>query len=194
MIFSENDKEYFLKVEPLISPEELGGGLWLVMAGVDTIPPHIALISDGLYYSVSAKKVDTGTPLQNFLKAISRKTIPTLFVAIKSPAPALPMREGEVKVGKSLLMGGLKGDFESYPTLGNGDHSCLWPVRDFFAKSYSEKYGKGEFVFELLKMAQEDNLIVECRSLFTSSSRSTLPKYSHLEIREKINSILKVDE
>ncbi|HXB11821.1 MAG TPA: hypothetical protein VNZ45_07540 [Bacteroidia bacterium] len=184
MTFSENDNSYSLKVSPIISPEELTSGLWLVMAGVDDIPPHIALLNDGSYYSISAKKVDIGTPLGNFLKAISRRSVPALFIKILESSPQPTLRSP------------LPLFFEKYPTLGNGDHSCLWPIRDFFAKTFSEKYSKASLVFELLAMAEKDNSITECKSLFVESAVKgivTLPKYTHEQIREKINSILKVN-
>lgn len=183
MIFTENDKEYFLEATQLISPEEIQQGLFLVMAGIDDIPPHIALINDGLYYSVSAKKVEAGVPVANFLKAISRKNVPTLFVAIKSPL------QGRYR--------GAADFFESYPTLGNGEHSCLWPVRDFFAEAFSAKYKTATLVFELLAMAQQDNILVGCKSVFVEPSRLGRvggAKYTHKQIREKINSITKVNQ
>lgn len=191
MTFTENDKEYFLEAMQLLSPEEIQHGLFLVMAGIDTIPPHIALINDGLYYSVSAKKVEVGVPVANFLKAISRKNVPTLFVSIESPL------QGRYR-GATL-----EGIFENYPTLGNGEHSCLWPVRDFFAESFSNKYKKASLVFELLAMAQQDNMLLGCKALFAPSlpylsmgghSGLVLPKYSHEQIREKINSLMNTDK
>jgi len=179
-MFTENNKEYSLEVTPLLSPEEVQTGLWLAMAGVDDIPPHIALINEGLYYSVSAKKVETGVPLTSFFKAISRRSVPTLLIKFRN----------------STLRSPLSFFFEKYPLLGSGNHSCLWPVRDVFAELFSEKYSKATLVFELLAMAQADNLIVECKALFLEQGqgRISLPKYTHTQIREKINSILKVNE
>jgi hypothetical protein len=178
MMFSENKKEYYLEVSQLLSPEEIQTGLWLVMAGVDDIPPHIALINEGLYYSVSAKKVEVGVPIANFLKAISRKSVPTVFVKIKAP-----------------LSPPIRRIFERYPTLGNGEHSCLWPVRDVFVEMFSQKYSNATLVFELLAMAEQDGVIEECKSLFVEKGGTViLPKYTREQIREKINSILKVNE
>jgi len=190
MIFTENDKEYFLETSRLVSPEELQQGLFTVIAGVDKIPPHIALINEGMYYSVSAKKVEAGVPVVNFFKAISRKTIPALFIEIKR-------HTGLVSEGGA----GITVIFNSYPVLGNGPHSCLWPVRDFFAETFSKKYSKASFVFELLAIAEKDGLIAGCKSVFMDTpslgspqvgnhSRVVLSKYTQRQIREKINSLL----
>jgi hypothetical protein len=175
--FFENKESYSLKISDT-STEELNSGLWLVLAGVNDIPPHIALINEGSYYSVSAKKVEVGVNASTFLKAISRRSLPTLFVGIRS-----------------LHLEGLREAFEKYPTLGNGSHSCLWPVRDFFEEAFSPDYKKVNLVFELLALAQKQQIIKECKSMFVEEKGIiTLPKYTGEQIREKINSLLKVNE
>ncbi|HXP51903.1 MAG TPA: hypothetical protein VN922_18245 [Bacteroidia bacterium] len=180
MIFTEEDNKYSLKVNPLSSPEELNKGLWLVIAGANDIPPHIALIADGEYYSVSARNVKVAEPIEKFLKAISRRSLPTLFVGIK------PMH-----------FVGLKEAFRKYPTLGNGEHTCHWPLRDFFSNVYSPEFADVHLVFELLAVAQKQDLLIECRSLFVDLKNDktiTLPKYTKEHIKERINSILKINE
>ena len=167
-------------VEKLQSPDLLNTGLWMVLAGINEIPPHIALISEGKYYSISARKVEIGEPIEKFLKAISRRTLPTVFVQLRSP---LQGRFSGVE---------LRDAFSHYPTLGNGEHSCLWPVRDFFVKAFSPEYANCSLVFELLAIAQQQGLLMDCKALFVEGSiqQLALPKYSVAQIREKINSIL----
>jgi hypothetical protein len=179
MIFTEDYNNYSLKVNPLQSPEELNKGLWLVIAGVNDIPPHIALIADGKYYSVTARKVKVGEPIDKFLKAISPRSLPTLFVSIKSSNTDR-----------------LKEIFDSYPPLGNGEHTCHWPIRDFFVRAFSLAFTDATLVFELLSVAQKQGLLLACKSLFVNlnSEAIVLPKYTSKQIREKINSILKINE
>jgi hypothetical protein len=186
MTFSESNNSYSLKVNPIISPEELNSGLWIVLAGIDDIPPHIALILAGKYLSVSAKKTDLATPIESLLKALSHRSVPTLFIKLSE---SFIQNEELGWAGFGLKTIPI---FAEYRTLGNGEHSCLWPIRDFFAKTFSEKYLKASLVFELLAMAEKDGLIIECKSLFLESAVKgtvTLPKYTHEQIREKINSL-----
>ena len=178
-IFSEDKETYSLKISD-VSSEDLNTGLWLVLAGVNDIPPHIALISEGKYFSVSARKVEVGVELSTFLKAIGRRSIPTLFVGIK--------------IHPSGGIRGALNAFERYPTLGSGPHSCLWPVRDFFTKAFSSEYAKANLVFELLALAQKQQILMECRSMFVDGETITLLKYTSEQIRERINSLLKVNE
>jgi hypothetical protein len=183
VIFFDDRKSYSLAVKAPISANDLNIGLWLVLAGVSEIPPHIALIENGKYYSVSARKVKAGEPVDKFLRAISRNSLPTLFISIVPP-----------QTGGSR---GAEFCFNSYPVLGNGDHSCLSPISDFFAKNYSNEFANTSLVFELLALAQEQELLLECKGIYLpqleeerNTMRLTLPKYTHGQIREKINSII----
>ncbi|MGP8217313.1 MAG: hypothetical protein ACLQQ4_17225 [Bacteroidia bacterium] len=184
MIFSEDNNNYSLKSSLLQSPDELNKGLWLVITGVNDIPPHIAIIDHGKYFSLTVRRKKIGESIDIFLKAISRRTTPTLFVPIKSEHTGI-FRGSE-----------LRKAFEPYPTLGNGDHTCQWPIRDFFTQTYSAEFSNSTLVFELLAVAQAKGLLAECKSLFAEipeDSIITLPKHTTEQIRERINSLLKVN-
>ncbi len=182
MIFTETENNYILQLKHG-SVEELHRGLWLAIIGADEIPPHIALLCEGLYYSVSVKKTDTGTPLETLLKAVGRHSKPCIFIRITLP-------EGFA----AEAFGGL---FEKYGPLhsdagstGRSPVTCLNPIRDFFTRAYSEKYNRASFVFELLALAQEDGIIERCAGIYIEQEKEIiLQKYTHREIREKINSL-----
>lgn len=183
-IYSQTKDSYLLKNVSAIETKELKNDLWLVLTGIDNIPPHIALINSGKYYSVTARKVKVGEPIENFLKAISRNTLPTIFVKINMSQPSKALWET------------LNDIFSKYPTLGNGEHTCHWPIRDFFSLVSSADFKKANLVFDLLEELQAKNMLLECRSIYIDGGRQEieLPKYTLGHIREKINSILKVNE
>ena len=182
MLFQEEINEYSLKVLPLHSVSELNKGLWLCLIGTHEIPPHIALINEAKYYSITTNRIKAGEPIEKILKAIGRKALPTVFVSMK-----------QVK----NIDGILEESFTNYPTLGNGEHSCLSPISDVLAKVYSPEFGSQHLVFDVLSLAEKNEMLVECRSLFIDKLDNGvlhLPKYTHAQIRHKINSILKVNE
>lgn len=183
-MFKQTPNTYSLQIDFAINTEELKNDLWLVLAGIDNIPPHIALINSGKYYSVTARKVKVGEPIENFLKAISRNTLPTIFFKIN-------MRQPSDALGETL-----NDIFSKYPTLGSGEHTCHWPIRDFFSLAASVDFKKVNLVFELLEELQTKDMLAECRSIHIDGGRQEieLPKYALGHIREKINSILKVNE
>src|SRR5579862_8414144 len=123
MSFSENDTGFSLSAAPLKSIQELNTGLWLVLVGVDETPPHIALISGGKYYSLSARKVDCGSSLERFAGILERKHVPTLFIGIKANGNAI-----------SAILEDIYKDLRPLEKTGN---TCLMPIRIFFGANYS---------------------------------------------------------
>ncbi|HTA27266.1 MAG TPA: hypothetical protein VK809_05730 [Bacteroidia bacterium] len=180
MIFSENTGSYSLNTTPLKSMTEFNSGLWLVLIGVNEIPPHIALISDGKYYSQSVRKVDCATLLERFLGAIERKQIPTLLVQFGSAAVGVQNIEPLQKI------------FRNLNPLNTSQETCLSPIKKFFTEQVCDEFGNINYVFELLATAESKGLITECVSLYcetTNSKSITLPKYTMAQIKNRINEL-----
>ncbi len=179
MIFSENTGSYSLHTAPLKSIADFNRGLWLVLIGVNEIPPHIALISHGRYYSQSARKVDCGTSLERFSSVIERKQIPTLFVQFRS---AIGVQNSEP----------LENIFRNLNPLNNIQETCLSPIKKFFTEQICDEFANINYVFELLVLADKKELLKECVSLYcetTNSKSITLPKYTMAQIKNRINEL-----
>jgi len=175
MSFSEDAKSFSLEINPLKSEEQLSSGLWLVLAGINETPPHIAIVNEGKYYSLSTRKIDNGSPLERFMNTINRKSIPTVFVHIESTSNYEPL---------------LQSIYTDIQLLGNNEDTCLSPIKDFFTIYFSPEFSKVNYIFELLALAERKSLIKECITLFpenTSSNNITLPKYTMAQIRNRIN-------
>lgn len=180
MIFFEDDKSFSLEVIPLKTEDTLTCSFWIVLAGINETPPHIALIANGKYYSLSTRKVDCGSPLEKLMNAIRRKQIPTLFFQFRTLDAADKNFELLQNIYKDLL------------PLGNDENTCLSPIKDFFAGYYSDEFKHVNYVFELLALAENKGLLKECVSLFyenTNSNIITLPKYSMTQIKNRIKSL-----
>lgn len=171
MIFRQDRNSFSLSVTHPAA--DYFSGTWLILAGIDSTPPHIAIAAGGKYYSLSLKRVDTGIPLQTFMKSMERKNTPVVFVKIENNAST------------DLLY----PCFEKYPALGKGKHTCLSPIRDYFSKVYSGTFMQSDLVFELLAEADKMNLLSDSHLLgFNSSSEVTIPKYTVNEVMEWISS------
>lgn len=183
MIFSEDTNSFYLHAAPAKSFEQLTNGLWLALIGVNEIPPHIALVSDGKYYSLSAHKVDCGTPLERFTNTIGRKHIPTLFIKLTN----IIARNEAISVNLSL-----NTIYRNLKPLSNTENTCLSPIKAFFTEYYSAEFANANYVFELLALAERKGILKEPVSLFykdTHSNIVTLPKYTMAEIKNKIRSL-----
>ena len=185
MIFSEDATGFSLDATPLKSEEQLKNGLWLTLVGINETPPHIAFISNGSYYSLSARKVDCGSSLSRFLNVLERRYIPILFVHILTDK----VIAGNEAISVNLLVEKIYKDL--YP-LENTENTCLSPIKALFSEYYSDEFSNVNYVFELLALAEKKGLIKECASLFCGDANSnivTLPKYTMAQIKNKIQEI-----
>jgi hypothetical protein len=187
MIFREDKSSFSLAAIPLESFQELYEGVWLILIGINEIPPHIGLLSEGKYYSLSTRKVDCGSSLERFLDVLSRKNIPTLFIHL----------DEKNKAGNNIIAGNkansvnlvLENIYTDLQPLYNTENTCLSPIKEFFAKYYSSEFAGVTYVFELLGVADKKGLIKECLSFNTTMTVSnliTLAKYTMAQIRCKI--------
>ena len=176
MIFSRDDKSFSFQTSQLESEQDLADRLWLTLIGINEIPPHIALISEGKYYSVSAKKVDLGSSLEALLNTLKRKKIPALFVRINS--------EPLVREVQSI--------YSQNEPLGNTNETCLSPIKTVFLSCFSPDFSNVNYVFELLALAEDKGLLKTCCVLNYESRNSnivTLPTYTKDQIRKRITDL-----
>jgi hypothetical protein len=190
MIFSEDDNSYTLAINPLNSLEQINSGLWLVLVGVNEIPPHIALISEGKYYSLSTHKVDCGTLFERFLGIIERKQMPALFIRIMPPiswSNNVIARNEAISSNASLNL-----IYQNLQPLSNNQLTCFSPIKRFFTETFSHDFADVNYAFELLSLAEKKGMLKECVSLFckeTNSKSITLPKYTSTQIRNRIEEL-----
>src|SRR5579863_3687008 len=182
MIFSDDLTSFSFIATPLKSDRDLYSGLWLLLVGINNTPPHIALIYNGKYYSVSARNIDCGTPAKKFLNIIHRKNISTLCVGIQVPE----------KDFETLL----NNLYTNYKPLSDSNNSCLSPIKEFFAGNISPEFASVNYVFELVALVETKGLVKECHSLFckfTISNVVTLPKYTMVQIKNRIKELSSPD-
>lgn len=143
---------------------------YLVLFGVNNIPPHIGFVSKGKYYSDNSSGGKRGYDFSNILKSVDRKKIPTLLISIEMK---------EVDPEKY---------FRSVPL--NPGESCLTPIKNMMIEA-DIPIGKASFVFDLLNDLLENDLINKVEHLHCSNLISdniiTLEKYSQEEIDQAIN-------
>lgn len=128
--------------------ENLEFGFFLCLIATDKIPPHIAIIADGKYYSASVRGVKIAVDYRNLLKIIDHKKTATLFV--------------KLAVGPNFEV--LEKAYAKYPKLTENE-SCLFPIRDYFQKEQltTENW---EFVFNALDDLLFKNMVIQSYHLY----------------------------
>lgn len=116
---------------------------FILIQNTDQIPPHISLVVDGNYFSVSVSGVKAGVDFQSVLKNIQVKNIPCLILEIS-----------EIKFSSEAIA----EIFNHYGRLDKPEKSCLFPIIDLLNRAYGLIH-ESEFVFELIReLEKNENL------------------------------------
>ena len=116
-------------ITPLNQVSILEKGFYLCLIATDKMPPHIALIASGKYYSTSVRGVKLGVDYKTLIKIIEQKQTPTLFI--------------QLDVEPNFIS--LNNAYAKYPKLSENE-SCLFPIRDYF-RNEGETNEYWNFVF-----------------------------------------------
>ncbi len=106
----------FSSLHELDQNEALAHGFYLCVLHADKIPPHIGCLIDGLFYSLKVNGKDEQLPVNQLLKAILRKKVPTVFVQVDTPESTRQVAE----------------IYERYQKIEVGESTCLSPLVQLF--------------------------------------------------------------
>ncbi len=107
---------------------------FILIQNTDQIPPHISLVVDGNYFSVSVAGVKTAVDFQSVLKNSQVKKIPCLILEIS-----------KIKFSSEAIA----DIFNHYGRLDKPEKSCLFPIIDLLNRAYGLIH-ESEFVYELI--------------------------------------------
>lgn len=164
----------FEHLQPL--PEQLPEGLYLALLKTDKTPPHLGLISGNNWYTLDVKGPTTGADAARLLQSLRRKNIPSVFVQLAWP------RGLQQEQMQQLL----HEKFSAYPALGDNEHTCVSPIRDVLAHIYDPQLINCDFVFDLLRILAEKNLLLHTYQLAHTAARWEMPGYGMADVRKGI--------
>jgi hypothetical protein len=166
-----------------LDTEELNSGVFLCIARAGTVPPHILIFVDGTCFELSFDGPNSWYNL-TLIRSFYEKKPPCLFFALKYP---------QVQVGQELVM--LADEmFRKYKAIGEkGCSSCLQPIRDFLSASYALDFSATQFVFELLPLLSDRNLILYNAHMNMENQLQdgtyTLPEYDMSAITNRLHEL-----
>jgi hypothetical protein len=166
-----------------LTDSTLTKGLFICLLHVKRVPPHIGVIIDGKYHSLTIKGIEPNVSISALLRTIQQQKIESAFLKI-SPHPVFSNDHMN-----SMFLETLK----KYPQIRSNEATCLSPLKDFFNEFYAINTSKNDMIFDLLKRMVANNFILQAYSLNLSLENNTLgiPVYSQEELNEKINAIRK---
>ena len=89
---------------------------YLVLFNVDKIPPHLGIIKNKKYYSITIKETEIGLNEKAIINLIARKKIPTIIIAIND------------------RLNNIEAYYSKYSNRVKESISCLKPIKEYFAE------------------------------------------------------------
>lgn len=159
----------------------LSKGIFICILHTKRIPPHIGLIINGYYHSLTIKGIEPNVSLKALIKTIQQKKIETYFLKI-TPHPVYSI-EHLNDVFIEIL--------KTHPNITGNEATCLSPLKTFFNEYYALNSKPSDIIYSFLNRLNNNNFILEAYSLNLTSEKNTveIPVYSQEELDSKIKDI-----
>ena len=128
---------------------EIKKGIFLILLHANRVPPHIGMMMDNVYHSLSIKGQEVNVSGEALMKNISVRKIPSVFIEIKKH-PVFSNSHLSESFAEQVKM------FDKVNATGN---TCLSPVKLFFDEYYALEKDKINLVFDLLAGLNGNNFI-----------------------------------
>jgi hypothetical protein len=174
----ETVTSYSVSIQEPFNEKELMKGVYITVIHATRIPPHIGLIVDGKYHSLSIKGQDINTSVNVLVKNSSIRKIPSLFIKVKP----------HNTYSESYLSEHFITNVQQFPRVDVGVATCLSPLKLFFEEVYDIPMQQVNYLYELLPLLQSAELLEHSIGLFIDPTYQ-LPVYTEKEIHAGIKQV-----
>ncbi|HET8962749.1 MAG TPA: hypothetical protein VFM99_02545 [Chitinophagales bacterium] len=155
---------------------ELFNGVYIVVLHACRIPPHVGIIADKHYHSLTIKGQDYNVPIQALIRNIDQRKISSLFIKIKP----------HTTFSYSYLREHFILNVQQFPRVDRNTATCLSPIKLFFEEIYDVSMKDVHFLFELLPRLEAEKLIEHYSALFVDEQAYQLPVYTQDQLDDEI--------
>lgn len=159
---------------------QLDKDTWLVILHASRIPPHIGILINGKYHSLTIKGHELNIDIKALEKTISIKHIESLFLKLK-PHPVFSLNyQTDVMIHF----------IQQFEKVNSQQSTCLTPIKFFLHEFYALQYQENELLFEMVERLKSNDFIVDVLSEninLNTEDIFKLPRYSTQELQEKIS-------
>jgi len=165
-----------LSINKKFNEDDLLKGLYIAVIHATRIPPHIGLITDGKYHSLTIKGQTLDTSVSALIKNTSQRRIPSLFIKIKphNTFSTIYLKEHFIT------------NIQQFQRVDIGVATCLSPIKLFFDEVYNIPMDDINYLFELVPKLYSEELIENSSALFVDEKKYQLPVYTLSEINAGI--------
>lgn len=149
-------------IKPFVSLEP--NKSYLSLIAINKVPPHLAIVTDLKYFSLSSAGVKNGMDANVILNSLNRKSIPSLFLQLSQ----------KLDVNHSIA------EYSKFEQLDKGQ-SCLNPIKNLLT-SIDDSLIKCHFAYDLIAEMYNRKLIANAFSINYNPSSLELISYGQEEI------------
>jgi hypothetical protein len=171
---------YILTIADLLNQDLLLKNTWLVILHASRTPPHIGILIDGNYNSLTIKGHELNINSNVLLKTIHQKKIETLFIQLKKHPVFSSDYQKEI----------CQFYIQQFKKVKVNEASCLSPIKLFLQEFYAISENKNELLFELVERLKQNNYITLTLGIGIQNKIKgtifSLPIYSNEQLQEII--------
>ncbi len=142
------ESPYKIKVSEQLNLQELSKHTWIVILHASRIPPHVGILIDGNYNSLTIKGRELNVRLEVLLKTIQQKKIEALFIQLEKHPVFSTHYQLEV----------FQHHLQQF-TQVNYEATCLSPVKLYLQEFYVIPLQESELLFELVERLKQNQYI-----------------------------------
>jgi len=154
---------------------------WIVILHASRTPPHVGILIDGNYSSLTIKGHELDINSTVLLKTIQQKKIETLFVQLVKHPVFSTDYQNEI----------YQYYIKQFTQVKANEASCLSPVKLFLQEFYAICENKNELLFELMEHLKQNQYIDIVYGLNINTKLEdgefSLPIYTNAQLQEVIN-------
>ena len=171
---------YSLTLSNEFNANELSKNSWLVILHASRTPPHIGLMIDGNYNSLTIKGHELNVNLTLLLKTIQQKKIESIFIQLKKH----PVFSNDYQ--KEIC----QFYIQQFNQVKVNEATCLSPIKLFLQEFYAIIENKDELLFELIERLKQNQYIYKTIGFninpHSDDDQFYLPIYTIKQLQEVI--------
>lgn len=174
-----SDTKYLIAYDDLNESSVLNKGGWLVVLHASRIPPHVGLMIDGNYNSLTIKERELNVSSAALLKTISQKKIEALFLKlVKHPVFST---DHQLHIFQEQL--------NQFTVVKPNEATCLSPLKLFFQEFYAVRNKKEQLFYDFADELYRNEYIAGAIGMNLPEIENKtflLPHYTNEELQERI--------
>lgn len=175
-----SETKYLIAYEDCKETSVLTKGTWLVILHASRIPPHVGLMIDGNYNSLTIKERELNVSSEALIKTISQKKIEALFLkTVKHPV-----------FSSDYQLSTFQEQLSQFTAVKQNEATCLSPIKLFFEEFYAVRNNKEQLFYDFVDELFQNDYISQAIGLNIVSKAEnnifTLPHYTNEELQTRI--------